>query len=71
MKEIKIIRNIFIHHVLDLHSDMTKFNEKTLSKLKTADKLFDEKYGKKGTKSREEFEIKSRAWYMKAIKTKN
>ena len=42
---------------------MIKFNEKTLSKLKTADELFDEKYGKKGTKSREEFEIKSLAWY--------
>ncbi|MDR0618698.1 MAG: hypothetical protein LBG17_02240 [Bacteroidales bacterium] len=46
---------------------MIKFNEKTLSKLKTADELFDEKYGKKGTKSREEFEIKSCAWYHEEI----
>jgi len=40
-----------------------KFNEEALAKLKTADELFDERYGKPGTKSRMDFENKALAWY--------
>ena len=40
-----------------------KFNEETLSKLRTADEHFEERYGKQGTQSRKEFENKALAWY--------
>jgi len=39
------------------------FNEITLEKLKRADEHFDERYGKKGTQTRTDFEQKSLAWY--------
>ena len=39
------------------------FNEEKLAKLRSADELFDERYGKKGTQSRTDFENKALAWY--------
>lgn len=42
---------------------MTKFDEKNLAKLKTGSDHLDEKYGVRGTPSREEFEAKAKAWY--------
>jgi ribosome-binding protein aMBF1 (putative translation factor) len=44
-----------------------KFNEEKLAKLKRADELFDERYGKSGTPSRIEFENKALAWYYGEI----
>lgn len=44
-----------------------KFNEEKLAKLKTADGLFDERYGKTGTPERNEFEAKAKAWYYAEI----
>ena len=44
-----------------------KFNEEKLAKLKTADELFNERYGKQGTPERLEFEAKAKAWYYAEI----
>jgi len=44
-----------------------KFNEEKLSKLKTADELFDERYGKPGTLSRVAFEERALNWYYSEI----
>ena len=43
------------------------FNEEKLSKLKTADELFDERYGKPGTPSRVAFEERALNWYYSEI----
>jgi len=43
------------------------FNEEKLSKLKRADKLFDERYGKSGTPSRMTFEERALNWYYSEI----
>ena len=43
------------------------FNEEKLSKLKTADELFDERYGKPGTPSRAAFEERALNWYYSEI----
>ena len=42
---------------------MIKLDEKKLARLKTGSQHLAEKYGEKGTPSREEFEAKARAWY--------
>ena len=42
---------------------MTKLDEKKLAKLMTGSQHLDEKYGKKGSPSRKEFEAKAKAWY--------
>ena len=42
---------------------MTKLNGKKLAELKTGSQHLAEKYGEKGTPSREEFEAKAKAWY--------
>ena len=44
-----------------------KFNEEKLAKLKRADELFDERYGKLGTPERLDFEAKAKAWYYAEI----
>ncbi|MDR3286353.1 MAG: helix-turn-helix domain-containing protein [Prevotellaceae bacterium] len=44
-----------------------EFNEEKLAKLKTADELFDERYGKRGTSKRIEFEAKAKSWYYAEI----
>jgi ribosome-binding protein aMBF1 (putative translation factor) len=44
-----------------------KFNEEKLAKLRTADDLFDERYGKQGTPERADFEAKAKAWYYAEI----
>ncbi len=44
-----------------------KFNEEKLAKMKTADELFDERYGVSGTPERNEFEAKTKAWYYAEI----
>ena len=38
-------------------------NMEKLKRLPTANKMLDEKYGKKGTTSRAEFEARAQAWY--------
>jgi Predicted transcriptional regulator with C-terminal CBS domains len=43
------------------------FNEERIAKLKTADELFDERYGMPGTSERNEFEAKAKAWYYAEI----
>jgi len=43
------------------------FNEEKLSKLKTANELFDERYGKQGTFSRMAFEESALNWYYSEI----
>ena len=43
------------------------FNEEKLSKLKTADELFDERYGKPETPSRVAFEERALNWYYSEI----
>ena len=43
------------------------FNEEKLSKLKRADELFDERYGKSGTPSRAAFEERALNWYYSEI----
>ncbi len=40
-----------------------EIDETKLSKLKTANDMLDQKYGKLGTPAREEFEAKAKAWY--------
>ena len=42
---------------------MIKLDERKVSRLKTGSQHFAEKYGEKGTPSREEFEAKAKAWY--------
>lgn len=42
---------------------MVKFDEKKLAKLKTGSQHLAEKYGEKGTLSREEFDARAKAWY--------
>ena len=46
---------------------MIKLDESKLAKLKTADQLLDEEYGKEGTLSRAEFHEKAMAWYYGEI----
>ena len=43
---------------------MIKLDEKKLAQLKTGSQHLAEKYGEKGTPSREEFEAKAKAWYL-------
>lgn len=47
--------------------DRRKFNTELIDKLPTSDDLLDEKYGKKGTISRDEFDAKAQAWYYAEI----
>lgn len=42
---------------------MITIDENKLAKLKTGSQHLAEKYGEKGTPSREEFEAKAKAWY--------
>ena len=42
---------------------MIKLDEKKLAQLKTGSQHLAEKYGERGTSSREEFEAKAKAWY--------
>ncbi len=42
---------------------MIKLDEKKLAKLNNGSKHLTEKYGDKGSPSREEFEAKAKAWY--------
>lgn len=42
---------------------MIKLDEKKLDALKTGSQHLAEKYGERGTASREEFEAKAKAWY--------
>lgn len=42
---------------------MTKLDEKKLAQLKTGSQHLTEKYGERGSLSREEFEAKAKAWY--------
>jgi DNA-binding XRE family transcriptional regulator len=42
---------------------MIKLDEKKLAKLNNGSKHLTEKYGEKGSPSREEFEAKTKAWY--------
>ncbi|WP_073042900.1 helix-turn-helix transcriptional regulator [Xylanibacter ruminicola] len=42
---------------------MIKFNEKKLAQLTKGSDHLTEKYGERGTPSREEFEAKAKAWY--------
>lgn len=42
---------------------MIQFDEKKLAKTKTGSQHLAEKYGEKGSLSREEFEAKAKAWY--------
>ena len=44
-----------------------KFNEEKIAKLKRADELFDERYGKPGSLERIDFETKAKAWYYAEI----
>ena len=46
---------------------MIKIDEKKLSKLTTGSEHLAEKYGERGTPSREEFEAKAKAWYYAEI----
>ena len=43
---------------------MIKLDEKKLAELKTGSQHLTEKYGERGTPSREEFEAKAKAWYF-------
>ena len=45
----------------------TKIDIEKLKHLPTAEDLLSEKYGAKGTESREEFDAKSRAWYYAEV----
>jgi ribosome-binding protein aMBF1 (putative translation factor) len=51
------------------------FNEEKLSKMRTADEMFDKYYGKPETETRKEFEGKAEAWYyaelLKEARKKN
>ena len=42
---------------------MVKLDEKKLAQLRTGSQHLTEKYGERGTPSREEFEAKAKAWY--------
>ena len=42
---------------------MINLDEKKLAQLKTGSQHLTEKYGERGTPSREEFEAKTKAWY--------
>ena len=42
---------------------MIKLDEKKLAQLKTGSQHLTEKYGERGTPSREEFEAKAKAWH--------
>lgn len=44
-----------------------KINKDKLAKLPTVEELLTDKYGEKGTLSREEFDAKSRAWYYAEV----
>ena len=46
---------------------MVKIDEKKLAELKTGSQHLTEKYGEKGSPSREEFEAKAKAWYYAEI----
>ena len=46
---------------------MVKIDKKKLAELKTGSQHLTEKYGEKGTPSREEFEAKAKAWYFAEI----
>ena len=46
---------------------MIKIDEKKLEGLRTASRLFDEKYGKEGTPGRDEFNQQSTAWYYREL----
>lgn len=46
---------------------MIKLDEKKLTKLTNGTDHLEQKYGEKGSLSREEFEAKSKAWYFASI----
>ena len=46
---------------------MIKINTNKLAQMDTANEMLDEKYGKMGTPSRDEFEAKARAWYYAEV----
>ena len=46
---------------------MVKFDENRLAGLHTASELLDDKYGKTGTESRTEFDVKAHAYYYSVI----
>jgi DNA-binding XRE family transcriptional regulator len=46
---------------------MNYVSEEKLSKLRTADEMFDKYYGKKGTPERADFEAKAEAWYYSEL----
>lgn len=46
---------------------MITLDEKKLAQLKTGSQHLDEKYGEKGSPSREELEAKAKAWYFAEI----
>lgn len=45
----------------------TKIDSSKLSNLPTTEDMLSQKYGAKGTESREEFDAKSRAWYYAEV----
>ena len=46
---------------------MLKLDEKKLAKLTTSSQHIAEKYDSMGSPSREEFEVKAKAWYYAAL----
>ena len=52
-----------LNQVFNRKNGITKIDGNKLAKLKTGSQHLAEKYGEKGTPSREEFEAKAKAWY--------
>ena len=46
---------------------MIKINSNKLAQMDTANEMLDEKYGKMGSASRDEFEAKAKAWYYAEV----
>jgi DNA-binding XRE family transcriptional regulator len=46
---------------------MIKINTNKLAQMDTANEMLDEKYGKMGSTSRDEFEAKAKAWYYAEV----
>ncbi len=59
------IRETF--HSVEYDEYYTSLDEKKLAELKTGSQHLTEKYGEKGSPSREEFEAKAKAWYYAEI----
>ena len=51
-------------HSVEYDEYYASLDEKKLAELKTGSQHLTEKYGEKGTLSREEFEAKAKAWYF-------